>query len=112
MKTFQFDAFDGIWKKREIYKLSPEDMDILHNGNQEQRNDLFQRKTALEQPTICNEEEITICEDYLEANKPTLDPNDNFVLIQMTFPFNDKPFAGALNYTINGKIHHKVIAQN
>ena len=109
MKTFTFNAFEGIWKKVEHYQLTEEDAAILKNGTQLQISELGMKKTAFEQKVNCNEDEVSICENYLESKKPNLKTEDNFVLLSMSFIYRDKPYGGAMNFKINGQLQHIIL---
>lgn len=97
------------WLVTDDLILSEQQLDILKNGTEEEKDLLVKELRSLNQPKECNEDELAYCLSVYSKYKPKLKEEDAYSVISFNFTGENELVKGAYNYKLNKTINNVIL---
>lgn len=108
MKRYSKKGLDEWFVATDVV-MTNEQIDILKNGTQEQKDLLIEQLKVENQPKIASLEESEYCELIYNKFKPVIAESDIYKLISFNFTGQNEAVRGAYNYSLNGNINNVIL---
>jgi hypothetical protein len=97
------------WLVADDVILSEQQLDILKNGTEEEKNILIEEIKYFNQAKACNQKELAFCLSVYSKYKPEIKENDIYSLISFNFTGENEVVKGAYNFKINNTINNVIL---